>query len=225
MKAQYLYHSGVALFGASALVLIDYYPHKNGAAIPAAFALGNLPRYVLISHSHHDHYAKEAAGLPGAVVIASKDVPEPCIKLSPGQCFDDGTLKVQAYGSTDLGISFYMELEGKRIFHAGDLNNWHWQDESEPWYVAQADRDFNRVLDALQADHPDLDAAFFPVDPRMGTDFFKGARQFVEKIRCKTFIPIHFWENFEAANSFEATAAATGSRFVRLKKAGDTFEI
>lgn len=30
-----------------------------------------------------------------------------------------------AAGSTDSGVSWIVETEGKRIFHAGDLNNWY----------------------------------------------------------------------------------------------------
>jgi len=224
MRAQYLYHSGIALYGEKVNVLIDYYAHKNGTPIPAELTDGSKPLYVLISHSHHDHYDKTAAKL-GKVVIASEDVPEDCIKLAAGEHYADEHLRVSAYGSTDMGISFCIELDGMTIFHAGDLNDWHWQDESEAWYVEQAGRDFLAVVEQLAKDHPLLDAAFFPVDPRMGSDFDRGARLFCQRTACKAFIPIHFWENFEAANGFAPVAEHSGARFIALNHAGDTFKI
>ena len=36
---------------------------------------------------------------------------------------------MQAFGSTDAGASFYIEHKRRKIFHAGDLNNWHWNEE------------------------------------------------------------------------------------------------
>ena len=50
--------------------------------------------------------------------------------LKKGDCYADDVLRVHAFGSTDVGISFLVEAEGKKIFHAGDLNNWHWMDEA-----------------------------------------------------------------------------------------------
>lgn len=33
-------------------------------------------------------------------------------------------MKVKAFDSTDEGLSYLVEMDGIRIFHAGDLNNW-----------------------------------------------------------------------------------------------------
>lgn len=34
-------------------------------------------------------------------------------------------IKIVAAGSNDSGVSWIVEVAGKRIFHAGDLNNWY----------------------------------------------------------------------------------------------------
>ena len=40
-------------------------------------------------------------------------------------------VKIRAFKSTDEGVAFLIETEGKRIYHAGDLNNWVWAGEPE----------------------------------------------------------------------------------------------
>ena len=46
---------------------------------------------------------------------------------------------VKAYGSTDIGISFLVKVDGLTIFHAGDLNWWHWKEDSlEEQLVAES---------------------------------------------------------------------------------------
>lgn len=34
-------------------------------------------------------------------------------------------IKIVAAGSNDSGVSWIVEVADKRIFHAGDLNNWY----------------------------------------------------------------------------------------------------
>ena len=45
--------------------------------------------------------------------------------LAKGGTWSDDTISVWALGSTDSGVSWIVETEDKRIFHAGDLNNWY----------------------------------------------------------------------------------------------------
>ena len=49
---------------------------------------------------------------------ASKE--EADVWLAKGGTWSDGALSVWALGSTDSGVSWIVETEGKRIFHAGD---------------------------------------------------------------------------------------------------------
>ena len=37
---------------------------------------------------------------------------------------DQEGIKIVAAGSNDSGVSWIVEVAGKRIFHAGDLTNW-----------------------------------------------------------------------------------------------------
>ena len=52
--------------------------------------------------------------------------------------------------------------------------------------------DFMAVLRDIKAEYPAVDLAMFPVDPRLGTDFARGARQWIQTIKTTYMAPMHF---------------------------------
>ena len=89
------------------------------------------------SHFHEDHFTKEIfewkKQREGITYILSKDIykhrraikEDADVWLAKGGIWSDDTISVWALGSTDSGVSWIVETEGKRFFHAGDLNNWY----------------------------------------------------------------------------------------------------
>ena len=59
---------------------------------------------------------------------------------------------MRAFRSTDQGVSFLAEAGGTRVFHAGDLNFWHWRAESTPAEVAEARRAFDRAIAEIEGE-------------------------------------------------------------------------
>jgi len=104
-------------------------------------------------------------------------------------------VKVKAFDSTDEGLSYLVEMDGIRIFHAGDLNNWHWREESTPREIEEAERDFQQVMETMRGEK--VDVAFFPVDPRLGMMFDAGPNYFAMVVKPRLMIPMHFWERAE----------------------------
>ena len=47
-----------------------------------------------------------------------------------------------------------IDLQGMRLFHAGDLNNWHWSEESTPQEIRKAEGDFLAEIKNLQQKAP-----------------------------------------------------------------------
>ena len=47
------------------------------------------------------------------------------VLMVKGKSWCDKNIKIVAAGSNDSGVSWIVEVAGKRIFHAGDLNNWY----------------------------------------------------------------------------------------------------
>lgn len=174
------------------------------------------PLFVFVSHHHKDHYTreifswtKEASDIhfilshdtarftrhllsPTAVYSGPRPQAEQVTVLKPGEKRDLGIISVEAFGSTDIGNSYFVEIGSQRIFHAGDLNAWIWKDESTEQEVDEAISAFSGIIDSIKERHPELDYAFFPVDSRIGRDFFTGAAIFVHKIRVGRFFPMHF---------------------------------
>lgn len=148
-----------------------------------------------------------------------------CDLSQKGDFYEDHNLRIKAFGSTDSGISFLIEAEGKRLFHAGDLNNWHWKDESTPEEAAEAEQNYLKELDDLAKATDKLDATMFPVDPRIGTDFMRGAQQFVDHIKTNIFVPMHFWDRPAEVVAFRPYAESRGCRYALISVPGEGTDI
>lgn len=121
----------------------------------------------------------------------------------PGDERGFGALTVHAYGSTDEGVSFYVNFAGITLFHAGDLNLWHWRDESSITEIEAAERAFYDCVAPIPKQK--IDVAFFPVDPRQGSMYDAGAGYFIMTVKPKFFIPMHFQGRPDVALRFAVT--------------------
>jgi len=236
MKLTYLYNSGFVIESERFMVIIDYFKDTKEGVVNYVLNSYTGKIYVFVSHCHPDHFNHEVMRWklkrPDIHYVFSNDIRKEMswmkfpdvVFLEKGQAWEDDSLYVKAFGSTDVGISFLIETEKKRIFHAGDLHNWHWNEESTPKESQAAERDFLNEVAFLAETTTQLDLAMFPVDPRQGTDYMLGAQQFVKRIRTKSFAPMHFGDNYDKAQAFQPFAEAAGCRFIGWKERGETFE-
>ena len=235
MELTYLYHSGFALEGNGLTLIVDYW--RDSVPATAEKLLERpVKRYVLASHFHPDHFNPEVLRWQekhaDIVYIFSKDIlkrrkatANAAHYLRKGEIYSDGMLRIEAFGSTDVGVSLLIEAEGKKIFHAGDLNNWRWEAESTEAEIRKAEGDFLKELEDLARSVKRLDVAMFPVDPRQGGDYMRGARQLLDRIPTEIFIPMHFWEDYRSAAAFAPYAASKGTRFIALTHEGQQITI
>ncbi|MDR1675551.1 MAG: MBL fold metallo-hydrolase [Tannerella sp.] len=235
MKLTYIFHSGFVVEGKAFTLIPDYFRDTD-----EAFVRTHLPSfagrvYVLASHWHPDHFNPEILEWkrlrPDIQYIFSKDILEQrkaksadAAWLVKGDTWRDDVVSIQAFGSTDAGISFLIEVEGKRLFHAGDLNNWHWSEESTPEEIQAAGHDFLAEVALLAQSADRLDLAMFPVDIRLGKDYMLGAKQFVDRIQVAVFSPMHFTSSYEAAEAFRPYAERAGCRFIGWKAKGESID-
>ena len=56
---------------------------------------------------------------------------------------------VKAFKSTDEGVAFLIEAEGKVLYHAGDLNNWVWEGEPEEYNFRMSEAFHSELLKIL----------------------------------------------------------------------------
>ncbi len=237
MKLTYIYHSGFVIEGNGCSVLIDYFKDTDDRAergFVHEYLLKRPERlYVLASHFHADHFNREVLQWKDQkkeiVYLFSKDILKrkragkaDAAYLQKGDCFEDECIHVEAFGSTDSGISFLIRMQGTTIFHAGDLNNWHWTDESTAEEAAEAEQAYLKELSDLSKRTKQIDLAMFPVDPRIGSDFGRGAIQFVARIPTRRFVPMHFWERPDEIRSFITTDLSESCQVALLAVPGES---
>ena len=152
MKVLHIYHSGFMVEMEKSTLLFDWYAGE----LPPIDRDKKL--YVFCSHAHEDHYSpaiwtlqekyphvtyildagiRDAKKHPEADVLFAEPrqtylISEDVKKHLPeweSAAEGDKDILIHTLASTDMGVAFYVETEGRRIYHAGDLNVWFWYDE------------------------------------------------------------------------------------------------
>ena len=208
MNITYLHHSGFLVETGDFYYLFDY-------------ESGNLPEmdvtkpiFVLSSHSHSDHYHPAVfsllkdAGMQKIQAVLSDDIriPEhvPTLQVSANQKYVlNHQVTLTTFRSTDLGVAFLIEDQGRLIYHAGDLNDWVWDEESDD-YNRQMTLDYRRQIQLLseELNGREIDTAFVVLDPRQEGDYDRGLCHFLENIPAKTVYPMHYWDKPEIIETF-----------------------
>ena len=199
MKVTYIHHSCFLVETDRFYYLFDY-------------EKGNLPEMdrtkpilILSSHGHGDHYNPEiitqlsAAGMEQIRAVLSDDIEVPAgvdvLQVSPGNEYTLGLQqKLTTFRSTDLGVAFLIEDQQELIYHAGDLNDWVWDEESDA-YNEEMTRNYRNEMDLLAKTLAgrEIDTAFVVLDPRQEKDCDRGMCCFLEKINAKRVYPMHYW--------------------------------
>lgn len=201
MDINYLLNSGFLIRDGKILLVFDDYEDPAGI-VDAAYDKDDFDKlYIFVSHAHFDHFGTHIRAYAPKVTqyIFSSDLKRTKrVKIFPSNKITymrrysewaDDTLKVWTYDSTDVGVSFLLELpSGTRIFHAGDFNWWHWSDDT-PENITLAAKAFKRQMKRLE--NLDADIAFFPVDGRLGDDQEMGALEFVKQTEIRNFVAMH----------------------------------
>lgn len=219
------YHSGFSVSCQNTLLIFDYWRGEHRELpVSAQIDTGLLQRYqqvyVFVSHEHPDHYDPiifDWKDLDNVRYIVSADMPVGTRgkRLAPGDILTaSADLSVTAFPSTDLGVSFSARFFGVTFFHAGDLNYWHWRDESTAAEIAEAETEFNTALSSLTGEN--IDMAFFPVDPRQGTMYEAGANSFILSIKPKLLIPMHYFHRDDAATDFSRVARNRSTEVIAM---------
>lgn len=239
MRLTYIYHSGFAIESENFTVIIDYYEDSISKAHGVvADRLLHRPQklYVLVSHGHADHFNPEVLNwrevrqdityiFSKDIEISSKTIYHDIAFIDRDEQYKDDILQIDAFGSTDLGVSFRIKGDDKVMFHAGDLNNWHWNEESTDEEAKEAECFYLRELNHLATVTPDIDIAMFPVDPRLGKDYMKGADQFLAEIPTRMLIPMHFGTAYDKAAEIKSVAEKYSTNVFTPSYRGDSIEM
>ena len=201
MELTYLLNSGFMIRAGRTLLLFDDYEDPSGA-VDRAVTEGQFDRfYILVTHAHFDHFGTRirAYAHQATRYIFSYDLRRTKrVKMFPQNNivymkryteWNDDRLHVWAYDSTDVGVSYLVELEdGARIFHAGDFNWWHWNGDTEDNQKLAA-KAFKKQMTRLK--NLEADLAFFPIDGRLEDAQELGAKNFLEQTDVKALVAMH----------------------------------
>ena len=218
MTITFLYHSAFLVELDSCSMLFDWY----GGELPAIDR--TKPLYVFATHHHGDHYSPEIFrfGMENVTYIlatcirlsakrkAALAIDESRVhRLSAGKTVEIGGLTVTTIRSTDAGVAFLVREGETTLFHAGDLNWWHWAEESLDWNEKMA-RDFAKSCEKLRG--VTVDAAFLPLDPRQGEEFYWGFDRFMTTLEAKIAFPMHCWEDLSVIPRLKTLDCSAGYR-------------
>ena len=224
------YHSGFSVASLKTLAVFDYWRGERGELTPdKQLTVEKLKKYesvfVFISHEHIDHldpivFSWSEAGNVSYIVSSDMPVGTRGKRMAPGDTLKlNDELSVTAFDSTDLGVSFLADFNGIRVFHAGDLNFWHWRDESTMQEIEEADAEFRKAVVPISKEP--IDVAFFPVDPRQGNMFEAGANYFILSVKPRILIPMHYFHRAETALDYARTASCRTTEVIALPGYGD----
>lgn len=197
----YIYHSCYVVETSHHILIFDYFK-------------GSLPTFdkhksiiFFVSHIHRDHYNhliwEYAKQYPLVSYIIDKAIPLPDyvegIQVIGCAFYEYQGLQIQTLLSTDEGVAFYLEIDGHKIFHAGDLNWWHWEGESKEnndWHAYA----FHMQLEQLKDKR--IDVAFLPLDPRQEDNAWWGFLDVLKTCEIKHAFPMHFGNNIEKMQNY-----------------------
>ena len=249
MTLIYIFHSCFVLETEESILIFDYWLDLNGVVSP--FLKKDKHVYVFSSHFHEDHFngaifewRKQRESI---TYILSKDIykhrraskEDADVWLAKGGTWSNETISVWALGSTDSGVSWIVETEGKRIFHAGDLNNWYakflpdavpgqqmYSFEMEEVFDPLAhEKQYLGELKDIRKITDSFDVVMFPIDGRIGNGYTLGGRQFIERFKVGLFVPMHFTTGFESAWRMKEFTDEKGIPFWKISREGESYSI
>ena len=231
MRAAFLAHSGFLVELPSVTLLFDWWNGELPVLRPG------VPLLVFSSHRHEDHFKPEIFALNAQAFLLGKDISlsarnrarwglsdetaDKCTVLGGGEAVSPlPGVRVEALPSTDEGVAFLVTADGTAVFHAGDLNWWHWEGETEGWN-RNMEVNFKRYAEPLRGRRIDL--AMLPLDPRLGDDGFRGPAYFLELADIRRFLPMHQWGEFGFTDNFLTRYPGFADRTVPVSRVGQSF--
>ena len=214
MLVKFLCHSGYYIEGEKNCLLFDYWK-GDLPKVPAGKRL-----WIFASHHHPDHYNaaiyrygesvsgthyflgcditlnsvnRQAMGVTDAIFAR-------CHRMHKDEVIEMDSVKIRAIRSTDMGVAFYVEFEGKHIYHAGDHNIWHWHEDAN--FDRSQTHKFYEEIEKLRG--LPIDAAFLPLDPRLGEEYWRGFDATARLLEPRHMFPMHMVDDYDIIKRFKS---------------------
>lgn len=226
MKVTYLGHSGFFVEMEDACFLFDYYKGE----LPEADRGKKL--FVFVSHGHYDHYRKEIFSLRDQYdqvrCLISSDIfvreAEDILSVKPNEETEVLGCRIRTLRSTDEGVAFLLKYRGRTIYHAGDLNWWHWNEESDA-FNNMIKRQYTSEINKIKG--MSVDIGFVPVDTRLGDKYILAIDYLMRNVDIKHIFPMHFWKDYRIFDLLKGDIRTKEyrDRIMRIEGPGQVFEL
>lgn len=229
MNVTYLHHSGFLVELDTKVLLFDYYTESGRKAYFDPAAYGEKDILVFVSHAHEDHYDRRIldwAKYPNVKYVLSHDVHTmmdfegEVLHVNPHETHIFGGVEIKTLQSNDEGVAFLVKADGKTIYHAGDLNWWHWNGEPD-FFNDDIKRSYTTEIDKLKGE--EIDVAFVPADLRLQDKYFWAMNYFLQTVGAKVLFPMHFWGRFDVCEMLRQLGF--GETIMLITKENETFEL
>lgn len=239
MKARiwYLYHSGFAVQTAKHFLVFDYWkssPRDAGLArgVINPEEIKDQDVIVFASHNHPDHINPDILRwpkkMPNMRLVLSNDIlavpGAHTYIMGPDQHLEQRDFQVRTLASNDEGVAYLVNIDGLRLYHAGDLNWWHWEGETDAYNQDMADS-YKARINALGREP--IDIAFVPVDPRLEKQYYWGIDYLMKTADVRHAVPMHFGGNPSVVSRLltDPATAEYRERIIPLTRRGQVFDI
>lgn len=222
LKINYIYHSGFTIEEEDYYLIFDYYKGD--------IELKDKETIIFCSHGHHDHFNSEILNWNNekTTYVFSDDIDvaeaDHIHFMGPYEELTLKGIKIKSFGSTDLGLSFLIEINDKTIFYAGDLNWWYWNSNTDEEKI-QEEKDFKDEIAKIKAQNQSIDIAFFPVDPRLEENYYRGGEYMIQELNPEYFFPMHFGDNLPVTSKFANKFKELSTKIMEITKENQVFQI
>lgn len=243
MEITYIGHSGFLIEWETCYWLFDYYKGD----IPVMNSEKKI--FVFASHKHGDHFNPDIFTLHGKYnnieYVLSSDIKlsneklykfgeangilDKIISVKPSnqyEMFDQSQRRIilKTLKSTDCGVAFLLQYQGRTIYHAGDLNLWVWKEESKQ-HNNNMTALFQKEMNILKG--IPIDIAFVPLDPRQQEYYYMGLESLLNTAKIKYAFPMHFWEKPSVIQQFKTERAESihDTKVIDIYKDGQSWKI
>lgn len=185
MQVEYINHSGYIIETDQAVYVSDYVE----GILPAHYLRCGKPLVFMVSNSDERHYSDTIYSYNKTVIIphdVSVVLYDKLFIMSEGDELHLGFAKIYALPSSQEGLSYLIVEDNKKIFIAGGLNDWHYQDRLGKKQSDYYSEKFRVAMHEVIKYGP-FDLMIFPVNPTIGTNYDAGARYAIVSCAPKHF--------------------------------------
>ncbi len=252
MNITYIAHSGFLVEWDKFYTLFDWWKGDLPQLDP------EKPLLVFASHSHEDHFDPKIfrllAEYPETRFFLSHDIRlatrrweklgmtdeifarVTSIRVDSLLATEAGgeALTIRTINSTDAGVAFLLSAEGKLVYHAGDLNWWHWEEEGR-LYCTNMAASYRRAIEKLAAAvrdeaadsgcAPVIDAAMAPLDPRLENAADMGIEYLLKNVAVRKVFPMHLWGRFDEIERYRRAHPDDADKVVPIHADGESFTV